>query len=346
VKNLKNLRFNIQSDNPNLNDFLIVSESMGRIPNRTLIHDTFSGKDFEDLVYQRVIENKITFSEIVPIDQEYHVNERTLLKLNNDLWCSYTKINSTSDGFSVSDVCIYFGKNDNAVDLIEEIKKCSMDFENDEYAKINNLLISNGILEIDPIIPDQYLDISIYHPKENIKNIKKILKSIKSKNRTLSIMRGPRGCGKTHILKWGLSELDIISIFIPNNMIDHTINNPEFRNFLKRFEKCVLVLDDSEFNYGYSKSFYLSGNLIQILDSMSNIHVIMVFNVNKEYEIDEDILECNNLENNHYFGLLDSEFASKLSKEIGHNKTYQNKTSISDVIDNKKHRQTKSIGLK
>ncbi len=342
---MKNLRFSIQSDNPNLNDFLIVSDSMGKIPNRTLIHDTFSGPHFEEIIKEMGSEDKITFSEIIPSDGDYYTNERILFKINPNLWCSYTKLDTTSDDFPISDVCIYFKNSESIELLLDKIKKCSLKFEDDsQLNKINTLSISNGSLELDPIFVDDNLNIE-NHPKRNIKNSKKVLKSLKSQNKTLSIIRGPRGTGKTSMSKWISSKVDMISIFIPNNMIDHTINNPEFRNFLKRFERCVLVIDDCEFNYGYGKLPYLSGNVLQLLDIISNIHVVMIFNVDEDYEIDEDLLEYNNLENEVYFELLDPDFASDISKRIGYNQKYLNKVTISDVFNNKKDRKIKKIGI-
>lgn len=320
---------------------------MGKIPNRTLIHDTFSGKDFENLIGNKKIEDKIVFSEIIPIENDYSVNEKILIRINLNLWFSYTKINSTSENFLISDVCIYFKEyNTEVYKTIEEIKNCSINFgsKNEEYDKINTLSISNGIFELDPILPIDYSDVMDYHPNIDIKSIKKISKSIKSKNKTFSIIYGPIGCGKTHTLKWILSTLDRISIFIPNNMIDQTINNPEFKNFLKRFDECIIILDDSEFNYGY-KSPYLSGNIIQLLEFVPNIHIIMIFNVDNECKIDEDILRSNNLENIIQFNLLESKFATNLSEKIGFNKKYLNKVLISDVIKNKKNRQKNKIGI-
>jgi hypothetical protein len=234
---LKNLRFSIQSDNPNLNDFLIISDDLGGIPNRTLIHDTFDGPQFEEIIEKMGYEDKTSFSEIIPLDNDYCINEKILFKVNLNLWCSYTKLDKESENFTISDVCIYFKNSEIVEDLLEKIKKCSVRFEDDIHLnKMNILSVSNGSLELDPIFIDENLDIE-NQSKKNIKKAKKILKSIKSKNKTISIIRGPRGTGKTNISKWISSKSDIISVFIPNNMIDHTINNPEFRNFLKRFSQ-------------------------------------------------------------------------------------------------------------
>jgi hypothetical protein len=342
---LKNLRFSIQSDNPNLNDFLIISDDLGGIPNRTLIHDTFDGPQFEEIIEKMGYEDKTSFSEIIPLDNDYCINEKILFKVNLNLWCSYTKLDKESENFTISDVCIYFKNSEIVEDLLEKIKKCSVRFEDDIHLnKMNILSVSNGSLELDPIFIDENLDIE-NQSKKNIKKAKKILKSIKSKNKTISIIRGPRGTGKTNISKWISSKSDIISVFIPNNMIDHTINNPEFRNFLKRFDRCILILDDCEFNYGYGKMPYLSGNILQLLDMTPNIHIIMVFNIDEEYEIDENLLGYINLEDEVYFELLDPDFASDISKRIGYDQKYSNRVSISDVFNGQKDYKIKKIGI-
>ena len=320
---------------------------MGRIPNRIIIHDTFSGQEFEKMLSDKKFEDKITFSEIIPTEGDYYINERILIKFNSNIWCSYTKIDKTSENFPINDVCIYF-KGEDVDSFLEEIKKCSVKFEeSDGLTKMNVISVSNGSLELDPV-SDKFEFNENIRSKREIKNIKKTLKSIKNNNKTLSILRGPRGIGKTQIVKWILSELDMISIFIPINMVDHTINNPEFKNFLKRFEKCVLILDDSEFNYGFNRLSNTSGNIIQLLESwsMQNLHVIMIFNVNDGYQLDEDLIQCNNLLNYYHFNLIDPEAATKLSEKIGFNVKYKNHVTISNIINNSKIEDVKNIGIK
>jgi len=324
-----------------------VSEAMGRIPNRTLIHDTFYGHKFEEVINEIGYEDRISFSEIIPSNGEYYTNERILLKINFDIWCSYAKLDDISEDFTISNVCIYFKSTKDIDSILEKIKKCSSNLEdNIHLSKVNVLSISNGLLEIDPIEIDSELEMDL-HPPIISTGVKKILKSIKSKKKSISVLRGPRGVGKTHISKWISLEVDMISIFIPINMVDHSINNPEFRNFLKKFENCILILDDCEFNYGYGKSPYLSGNIIQLIDILQNqnIHIIMIFNTNGDYEIDEDIMECIHLENDLHIGHLDPKFASKISKRLGISKKYERPVSISDILNRKSFKKIKQVGI-
>jgi putative ribosome biogenesis GTPase RsgA len=76
--------------------------------------------------------------------------------------------------------------------------------------------------------------INVFNCRVNGKRKYKIKKSEKG----LSVLWGERGTGKTSIINYLADKLDRIVIFIPNNLIEHTINNPDFMT--KHYKNCRL----------------------------------------------------------------------------------------------------------
>jgi Cdc6-like AAA superfamily ATPase len=191
----------------------------------------------------------------------------------------------------------------------------------------------------------------LFYTKETSKDINKLVKEIKKNNKGLSILYGERGTGKTSVINYFASKLDRIVIFIPNNMIEHTINNPEFRKFLKRYSKPVIVIDDCEmmFHEYFTKSNMFVNNLLQMVDGFLSdsmeVNVVAIFNVDDEDEIDHSLLESNNLLRVIEFGELSEDESSELSDHLGHKKQYKNKTSVLNIIKNKKPKNSKEFGL-
>jgi hypothetical protein len=134
-------------------------------------------------------------------------------------------------------------------------------------------------------------------------------------------------------------------------MIEHTINNPEFRKFIKKYEKPILVLDDCEvfFNEAYSKTSTLAINILQMVDGFlsdtMNVNIIAIMNIEDEDEIDPSLLECNNLIEVVEFETLSEEESNDLAKHIGSNKKYKNKNKVIDIIKKRSNNEEVEIGF-
>jgi hypothetical protein len=75
------------------------------------------------------------------------------------------------------------------------------------------------------------------------------------------------------------------------------------------------------------------------------VNIIAIFNVEDEDEIDHSLLESNNL-----IRVIDFEYLSpiesvELSEYLGNNKQYKNKTTVLDIIRNKKPKERKEFGF-
>lgn len=340
---MKSLTFNIPTtDNITVNDLIIVSSYMGKVPSRIFIHDSFSSKSFNEFLSKEKIDHRIVNSDLIPNFGEYISNDRSLIRLDTGQWISYLSVDNI-----VSDVCIlHDGEYDT---ILSKIKECSVDYEDESLNRTNILSVSNGVLELNPLYIQDEISISECHHTKSVKKIKKIVKSIESEDNSISIIRGPRGSGKTTICKWITNQLDIITIFIPNNLIDHTINNPDFRNFISKFEECLIVIDDCEFNYSNGRSSSpLTCNIIQISETYAtdNIHFILSFNVDDSYEIDEEFYECGSFENEVFIDLPNGEFSTEISKKIGMSVKYNSEESLSNIFKGKKTKiNNKNIGI-
>lgn len=340
MKILKKLTLSISSDDFNLNDLSIVSSFMGKVPNRIFIHDRFCEDKFSKFLSKRSVKSVIKTSDLLPNFPDYISNDRVLIMISDDHWISYIKADDI-----VSNVCILYSIN--CDEILSEIKKCSIDYEVSSINQINLLSVSDGVLSLDPIHIHN-ISLKEYHSKNTLNEVKTIIKTIENNDNSLSILRGPIGSGKSTICKWIASQLDIITIFIPINLVDLSVNNPEFRNFISKFEKCLIVIDDCEDLYRFHDKNIIISNIIQIIDTYSiiNIHFILSFNVNKGHQMDRRVYEC------HPFGvevsvdLPDSKLSTEISKRIGMNIEYNSHESLSVISKGERSKvNKKSIGV-
>jgi len=350
-----NMNININKDDSSLNDFLTIFDSIKSRPNRFILHDRFSGKEFIDIIENFSYESeKNILTEYIPSDDNYIINEKVFLKIAENIWISYVIINKQLEDYIINEVCFYYKdiiQKDDIEEIVNKITECIVDYE-DNINKLNTLSISNNIIDLEPLLMEEEFDIENMYSDLVSKNIEKLIKNIKKEKKGLSILTGERGLGKTNICKYIVSKVDRISIFIPNNMIEQTINSPDFKNFLSKFDKALIIIDDCEFLYNpvYSKLSYFSNNILQLVDGLMsdhlNVHFLLVFNTDED-ELDDSLIECNSLIDIINFELLTSDMATELSKSLGINKKYKNNTRLIDVINSKKKKSFKGeIGLK
>lgn len=350
------INLNINKDDQNANDYLYCWDHFDSKPNKTVIHATYLTLPFlEKLDKYKNWVNKQT--EIIPDEEDKIINERHLLKISDDIFISYLIIDKLIETSIVSEVVIYSksDKNQEEVDkLIENLDECIGDFYNDEIDgetnKLNTIYISGNGLDIEPINMNLDLEnIDSYYNSKTLKDINKSIKSIKKSERGILILNGERGTGKTSIVKHISNSIDRTVIFIPNNLIEQTINNPDFRRFLKRYSKPILVLDDCEmiFNDMFNKSNMVTNNLMQIVDGLiyKDVTVITIFNVDNEDEIDRTLTEANNLIDIIKFNYLEKDEANELTSIIKSNKKYKNDVKMVDVIKRKKSEEKSGIGF-
>ena len=347
------INLNIDKDDYHLNDYLVCWEKFGHRPNRILIHNTYSGKLFDEVITKYVIEKNV-FTEVIPDTEELIINDKLFIKLDEGCYISYIVADRLSESSFIDSISFYYANGyDKVQDFIDELNECVLDYEEDDSNKLNTIGLSINGLEIEPIsLHNIDLDnVDNYYNSDTFRRVEKAVKQIKKSDKGLTVLYGERGSGKTSIINYISSKLDRIVIFIPNNMIDHTINNPEFRKFIKKYDKPVLVLDDCEiaFTENYGRSNMFTNNLLQMVDGFLsdsiNCNIVTIFNISDEEEIDQSLLECNNIIDVIEFDMLTSDESNVLAKHISSNKKYKNKTKLIDIIKKRSNKQEFEIGF-
>lgn len=353
--NKTQFNININRDEPTLNDFLFCWSKFGSRPNKIVVYNTYSTTEF-NLILSEMSSDKNVLTEIIPDGDDYLINDKLFAKVDDGLYISYVQIDRNSDNSIVNELCFIYKGDDESKkvqEIIEKLNSCLIDFCEEQSNRINTLSIGPNGLEIDPVnLMDTDLDnVELFYHHKTFKGVKKLVKSIKKSKKGLSILYGQRGTGKTSMINYLSTSIDKMIIFVPNNMIDATINNPEFKRFLRRYPSPIIVLDDCEmmFNESYNKSNILVNNLIQLVDGFLSdsieAHIITLFNVDSDNEIDHSLLDCNNLIDVVEFNKLTGEESTDLSKYLDKSKKYKSHTRLIDIVKNRQEKDIIEIGI-
>jgi hypothetical protein len=347
------LNLNITKDDSNLNDFIFCWSQFDKRPNKITIHNTYSTKLFVSVIND-YCESKNTFTEIIPAEEGLVINDKILVKISDDIYLSYVVLDRNMDSSIVSDLVIYYESDEsleNVQKIIDDLNDCLMDFSEDDGFNLNSITYSPNGLEIEPIESQKldYDNFELYFSEETFKGVNKLVKKIKKSSKGLSILYGERGTGKTAAINYIADNLDRIVIFIPNTLLEQTINNPDFRNFLKKHHKPILILDDCEmiFNEYFTKSNMIVNNLLQLIDGFisDDINIITIFNVDDDSEIDHTLMDCNNLIDVIEFSYLNESESEELSKIIGTPRKFKEKNKLVDIVKKRKKETNNKIGF-
>ena len=347
-----NLKININKDDSGLNDFLYLWDIFKTRPNKVLIHGIFDFKETESFFDQYEKVNK--FTEIICLEIDDIINDKLLLKSTESIYISYIAVDKLTESAVISDITIYYSSSEDADEVNEIIKSLSeyqvIDDSEDRH-NLNVVSLSNNSIELEEI---KYDDIDIdnieeYYSKQTFKDLSKWLKKSKKQQSGLSILYGKRGTGKSSAIKYLATKLDRNLIFVPNNLVDLTINSSDFSKFLRKHENPILILDDCEmiFNEFFTKSNIIVNNLMQLVDGLlsNKLSIITIFNVEDKSEIDHNLIECNNLIDIIEFTDLSNSEANQLSELLGYKQKHKNDIRLLDLIKNTKSDNKKRLGF-
>lgn len=349
-----NIKININKDDSTLNDFLYLWGTFKSRPNKVLIHGTFEFKETEDFFNKFHQENK--FTEIICLGVVDILNDKVLVKFNDDIFISYISVDKLTENAVVSDIIVYYRLEENSED-VNEIIQCISEFQIIEEIEsghnLNVISLSSNTLDLEQIKHDDIdiENIEEYYSKDTFKDINKWLKKSKKVKPGLSIFHGTRGTGKSSIIKFLANKLDRPFIFIPNNLVDLTINSPDFIKFLKKYKNPIIIIDDCEmiFNEFFTKSNIISNNLLQLVDGLLsnqlNVNIITIFNVEDSNEIDHNLLDCNNLVDIIEFTELSNSEANQLSELLGYKQKHKSDIRVLDLLKNNKSNNKKRLGF-
>jgi DNA replication protein DnaC len=344
------INLNINSDESNINDFLITWNKFESRPNQLIIHNSYIYNSFTELVKINDV-NKV--SELIPTDDEYIINDRSLGMISDNIFLSYVILENNTENSIITDLTFFYKELEDVEEIYEILDKLEtfvIDemFEDNNSGSLNLLSVDNSNLKIDKL---EFNDVNFdkFYSKSTKKSVSSLVKKMIKSKSGLSIFYGEKGTGKTTMIKSISKKLNKDIFFIPNNLIDHTILNPDFLNFLKKYNNSVLVIDDFELIIdNYSRYNSVMNAIIQLVDSLIsevvNVNIILIFNIDGLSEID-DLLECNNLLETVSFEYLEPDEANQLSEYLGNKTKYTNNSKLLSIIRNKNTDYKKRVGF-
>jgi len=344
------INLNINSDESNINDFLITWNKFESRPNQLIIHSSYIYNSFTELVKINDF-NKV--SELIPTDDEYIINDRSLGMISDNIFLSYVILENNTENSIITDLTFFYKELEDVEEIYEILDKLEtfvIDemFEDNNSGSLNLLSVDNSNLKIDKL---EFNDVNFdkFYSKSTKKSVSSLVKKMIKSKSGLSIFYGEKGTGKTTMIKSISKKLNKDIFFIPNNLIDHTILNPDFLNFLKKYNNSVLVIDDFELIIdNYSRYNSVMNAIIQLVDSLISevvsVNIILIFNIDGLSEID-DLLECNNLLETVSFDYLEPDEANQLSEYLGNKTKYTNNSKLLSIIRNKNTDYKKRVGF-
>lgn len=346
------MELNINRDDPTTNDYITIHQKYGSLPNKIFIHDTFNGTKFESIINDYKNEDGIfnSVSEYIPKGEDYSINKKILIELSDDIFCSYLGVDITSEEFFIEEVVFYYKNGDTeevTQDIIASIINHIAESEEQIVSRINSLTIDSGTLDIQPVHCEE-IDIKPNCNKETYKKINSLIDSINKTENGISILHGQRGTGKTKTINYITHKANKTSIFIPINMIDISINSPEFKDFLKKYDHPLLIIDDLEFitNSQVAHMNYFTSNLMQLVDGFlsNNVQILLIINEENLKDLDKNLTSSNSLMDIIKFDKLNPKKSTKLSKNLGLNVKYKEKALLTEVYSGRTPKIIK-IGL-
>jgi hypothetical protein len=176
------MNINIIKDDSNLNDLMIIFDKIQSRPNRLIIHDSFTGKDFEEIIESKIKKNNSSINnfvtEFIPSDNEYVINKKILKQIDENLWISYVKMNSQSDSFIINEVCFFYkddSQEESIIQIVQEISDLTLDYDNENLDKVNTISTNNNLMVIDPVKVEFDFHLIIFRP-QNVYNLGRLAK--------------------------------------------------------------------------------------------------------------------------------------------------------------------------
>ncbi len=335
-----NLNFNSIKEEEH-NDFLLCWDIFKSPPNRLSLHDSmYDYKSFSQRFKTDVINKKIDlFTK--ESDSE---NIKFLNKFNDEVIISFFVIEKVILNISI------FYKSEKNIDyvysLIKEMSEIIIEGEDSLLSMIN---IENSTIRATPIFYNLDNDFNKFYNNKTLKNISNTSKIISKNQSGLHILYGGEGRGKTSSIKIITSISNKRSFYIPNNMIEMTILNPDFINFISTYDEITIFIDDVDriHNENYTRYISIINNIGQILDDIiSNIvkvNFVLIFNEDSISDIVDDLSD--KLISVVEFKNLTIDESNVLIKHLNKKKKISSETRLIDIIKTFNYDINKRIGF-
>lgn len=166
---------------------------------------------------------------------------------------------------------------------------------------------------------------------------------IKNLNLTkgLFILNGDPGTGKTMYIRYLIGHMCNVMnkkvLYIPSHMVS-SLSDPSLVSILSDNAESILVIEDADDQIKKRSSSEPSSvaNILNITDGFLNdcfnIQVILTYNIDTS-SVDDALLRAGRLLNKYTFTSLSADRATKLSKKIGHNITYESPVALTKIYN-------------
>ena len=310
------MNININKDDPNINEFLFAWEKFKKQPSKYVLNLALDPELFLVWIKESECILKSSYSDYFPSKEEESVlNEKRLFEVRISekefYYITFTHFDVMTDESIINDISIYYlSENEDYIKskIIPTIVEMELDLDDEDLgdvetkSKVYILSQNNGALDAELLELEKkdFDDIDLYYNDNVIKKTNKMLKHFNKSKKGIGIIYGPRGCGKTNLINYIISNSKKNVVIIPICFVDFIIN-PEFRNIVKKLPNTLFVIDDSEVfisDMNAKSNIYIS-NLVQLVDGIQSdtypVNILCVSNMEHIDEIDMNLLECNNL---------------------------------------------------
>lgn len=349
-KNNNILNFNVEKDDHNVNDYIFCWSEFGYRPSKTTIHGYFKTEGFLNYLKELNITEISEFTDVIPNEEVSIINQKNFISINNELYLTYTHLDKEHEDSLISDVSIFHinSQKEKVDEIVNSLSNLIIASEEESVeTKKNNLsmvnLNQNGFELEDIEIEKDFEDIEFFYEDSVLKRIKKVIKTISNEKKGLTILTGERGCGKTNLISYMTKKINKDFIYIPCNLIENTINNTEFRKFLKINKGCVLIIDDAEiyFSQMFSKSTSYTNNLLQLIEGVYSdslkLNIILSLNCQTS-EMDKILLESNEILDVIEVGKLNLKKIEELCEYLGQKSKFKSPSKLTEILKNKAYR--------
>jgi hypothetical protein len=340
------------TDNLDFNN--IIKDLIGKHLSSLSINDSFSLLNLNE--YFDKFETIIKNTSLLPIsNNDYLYNSSILKKIDDSIYISYDISDELSDIGSISNIRFYYNNSDNINiinDIIEILKKEILyadESSDSETHNLNYLIPSSSGYYLSPLIIENQIDFKICYNKKTFKELKNLSKNI-SKKGGVWILDGENGMGKTSSLKFIAEEnTNLKFIYIPNILVDNTINSLDIIEFIKNNKGAVLILDNFEklFSQYDTRGYNTINNISMLVDSFifnkTDIKIIIINNSNHESHYLDQLINLNNFNSIILFERLDNSNIQEISK-IKKIKNIESIKNINDIL-NKKDLKSRKYGF-
>lgn len=342
------MNVNISTEDSSINDFLTIFDTLKKRPHKFLVHDVFFTTQFIDAIknYKIIDTNYIT--ELIT-GKESTLNRKVFYQFEDNFWISFLEIDVDSEDSTISEVCFYYEDTkfeSNIWKILDNLSSLSL-IENIQDFKTGYISQTSGQVEVINLDLNG-ISIDSYHNKNVVKKLNGIVKKINKTERGLTIFSGERGLGKTTAAKYIAQQIQRNTVFVPGNLIDHTINNPEFKNLLSPNKKYLIIIDDCELLYTFGKNNFFTSNILQMVDGFLadnlNLQIMLIYNQEVD-DIDENILHANNLLDVVEFEYLDVKTANNLLEELDLKQNVKDCIRLIEVFKTSTYAKNSKIGL-